>query len=780
MSLAGILKASLPRKRKPSSLPPSSNRIWTQCIKELAQFRRDRLTVALVLILPMITLLLFGFAIRLETKDIPLVVQDLDHSPLSRAYTERLYATKQFQPVAQADARALDRNQAKAAVIIPPDFARRIKAEKPSPVQVVIDGTDGNNARVIKNSIRATNNFFLQSNGLQKTPRRVVAHTRLWFNPGRQESLYIVPGVYAVTLWIFPSLITAIAMAREKEYGTLVQVYASSLSAAELLLGKGLAYLFIGLGQALMVLGSGSFLFHLKFVGDPTPLLLGTPIFLSSSVLFGLFVGARANSQSAAVQGTATTGFLTAYLLSGFIYPVSNIPFPLSLISYIVPARYYIDLTRDAFVRGAGWSSIWYAPLVLVLLSLLLFRGAERTLHRMQLPDGTSMKSSTARGSSERKGGSKTSWLARLFQGRFWSLVKKEADQTLANKQLVFLLLFPPTIQLIVFGLALNPEVKHLKLGVIDSSNTAASRELVSSFTVNDLFEAHYPLSEKALSTQLYRGQLNAGLIIPPEFKRNLNRGTSADIQILIDAVDANTAGIAAGYAAQIVQQYNHQLDPNQTPELVDAQVTILYNPGLISSWFFVPGVLGLILTLMSSLVSAAALVREKETGTLEQLLMTPAAEWEILLAKVVPLYLLLLGDMLLALSIARLVFGVPFRGSLGLLLFLASLAIFVGIGIGTLLATLSGSQIQTQLLAFFINLPVNILSGTVTPIESMPPFFRYLSLLNPLRHYVEIVRGILLKGIGLEVLWPNALALGIFAVVLLAISANRFRSQLS
>jgi ABC-2 type transport system permease protein len=769
---SGVFKAFLPI-RPPSSTRPKSNRIWTQCVKELAQFRRDRLTVALVLILPMITLLLFGFAIRLETKDIPLVVQDLDHSPLSRAYAERLYATRQFQPVRAADARAIDRNQAKAAVIIPPDFARRIKEGKPSPVQVVIDGTDGNNARVIQNSIRATNSFFLRSSGLQSTPERVVAHIRLWFNPGRQESLYIVPGVYAVTLWIFPSLITAIAMAREKEYGTLIQVYASSLSATELVLGKGLAYLLIGLVQAFLVLSSGSLLFGLRFAGDPTPLLLGTPIFLSTSVLFGLFVGARANSQSAAVQGTATTGFLTAYLLSGFIYPISNIPFPLSLISFIVPARYYIDLTRDAFVRGAGWSSVWYAPLVLVMLSLLLFRGAERTLHRMQLPEGSITKPPAARGSSK-------GWFDRWLKGRFWSLVKKETDQTLANKQLIFLLLFPPTIQLIVFGLALNPEVKHLKLGIVDASNTLASRELVSAFTENDLFESHYTLQEKTLSAQVHRGQLNAGLIIPPEFNRNLNRGTSADIQILIDAVDANTAGIAAGYSAQIVSQYNRHLDSNQAPPLVAPQVTILYNPGLISSWFFVPGVLGLILTLMSSLVSAAALVREKETGTLEQLLMTPAADWEILLAKVVPLYLLLLGDMLLALGIARLVFGVPFRGSLGLLLFLASLAIFVGIGIGTLLATLSGSQIQTQLLAFFINLPVNILSGTVTPIESMPPFFRYLSFFNPLRHYVEIVRGILLKGVGLEVLWPNALALGVFAMILLTVSANRFRSQLS
>lgn len=365
-------------------------RILAQCSKELAQFRRDRLTLALAFLLPLMTLLIFGFAIRLESKNIPLVVQDFDHSNLSQTYVERLFATNQFQPVRWSGndpmRDAIDKGIAKAAVIIPPDFSRRIKAEKQSTVQVLVDGTDANNARVIKNSIQATTNFFL-TNDVSPRTQQIQARTRLWFNPGRKESLYIVPGVYAVVLWIFPSLLAAIAMVREKEKGTILQVYASSLTASELLLGKALAYLLVGLFEALGVMILGSLIFRVGFAGDPTPLLIGTPIYLSVAVMFGLLLGVRTGNQNAAVQGVSLVGFLTAFLLSGFIYPLSNIPFPLSLLPNIVPARYFIVVTRDAFVRGIGWVGVWFDILMMLAIGLLLFNVARRLLSRMQLPD---------------------------------------------------------------------------------------------------------------------------------------------------------------------------------------------------------------------------------------------------------------------------------------------------------------------------------------------------------------------------------------------------------
>jgi ABC-2 type transport system permease protein len=228
------------------------------------------------------------------------------------------------------------------------------------------------------------------------------------------------------------------------------------------------------------------------------------------------------------------------------------------------------------------------------------------------------------------------------------------------------------------------------------------------------------------------------------------------------------------------VQQFSQQrLNPTLTAPMA-TQVIFLYNQGLTSSWFFVPGVMGLVLTLIGSIVSSVTVIREKDTGTLEQLLMTPADAWEILLSKVVPLFVLLMGDVLLALTIGRSIFNVPFRGSFLLFIVLSGLYVFVGIGVGIMLATVCQSQQQVVLTTFFINLPMVQLSGAIAPIETMPNFFQVLSLLNPLRHYIAIVRGILLKGVGLEALWVQALALGCFAIALLAISTNRFSRQIN
>lgn len=367
-----------------------------------------------------------------------------------------------------------------------------------------------------------------------------------------------------------------------------------------------------------------------------------------------------------------------------------------------------------------------------------------------------------------------------LFESRFWALTVKEIQQILHNKQSIFLLIFPPTIQLIIFGLSLSPDVNQLSLGVIDYARTQESRQLVSSLTENKKFVVESaPERQQELTQQVRQGEIITGLIIPPDFSRNLNDGKTSTVQVFIDGIDANTAGIAQGYIKQIIREYNRTLSYPPPVLPIETEVIFLYNPGLISSYFFVPGVIGLVLTLTSSLVSSVTIIREKDVGTLEQLLMTPAAGWEILLAKIVPLFVLLMGDVLLASGIARLVFRLPFLGNFLLFLILSGLYILVSISIGILLATLARNQQQVILISFFFNMPIIQLSGAIAPIESMPPFFQILSLFNPLRHYVKIARSIILKGVGLEVIWFNAIALICFAIVLLSISTRRFRSQL-
>jgi len=371
-------------------------------------------------------------------------------------------------------------------------------------------------------------------------------------------------------------------------------------------------------------------------------------------------------------------------------------------------------------------------------------------------------------------------FISQLTDRRIFALMRKELQQILRNKQLVFLLLFPPTVQILLYGFALSPDVQNLRLGVVDHCKTGASRELLSALVENHVLDLDSDNdSELDLANKVKQGKLDAGLVIPPEFNRQLREMRPAKVQVFLDGVDANTAGIANGYITQMIQRYSQNFVTTKTIQPVQTDITYVYNPGLVSSWFFVPGVMGLVLTLAGSLVSSSTLVREKDTGTLEQLMMTPAESWEILVAKIVPLFFLLYLNVFFALFLGHFIFNLPFRGNFFLYIFVSGVYIFVGISIGIVLATISTNQRQAILTSFFINLPLIQLSGALAPLDSIPKPMQIISYLNPLRYYIECIRNILLRGVGLDVIWPNVLALLFFSVVLLFSSAYRFRRQL-
>jgi ABC-2 type transport system permease protein len=381
-------------------------------------------------------------------------------------------------------------------------------------------------------------------------------------------------------------------------------------------------------------------------------------------------------------------------------------------------------------------------------------------------------------------------FLQSLTTGRLFALLVKELRQIGRNRRLVASLVVPPTLQILVFGLALSPEVHDLRLGVVDESRTAESREVVSAFSESDTFrvEGLYASSD-ALARALDAGDLDAGLVLPFDFARSRARRETAGVQLIVDAVDSNKAQIAGGYAAGIIAALNARLAAGRPPLDVNvggsrparaaARVSLFYNPGLRDDWFIITGIVGVLLVLNGSLVSAAAMVREKEAGTVEQLLMTPAGGGEVVFAKVAPLFILLSLDIWLALGLGRFVFGVPVRGSVLLLFVAGLLCIAAGIGVGTFLATFSGSQQQAQLMGFFVNPPLALLSGAMTPVEAMPGWLQPFTYLNPVRHFAIISRGIMLKGVGLAVLYPYFLALAGFAALLAGVSVWRFRRQL-
>lgn len=349
--------------------------IHVQVLKELDQFRRDRLTVALAFVLPVAAMLMYGFATRLEAQDMPVVINNLDSGKASRELVDRIYASLQLIPaktVRDSLLSPLDQSKAKAVITIPPDFSRSLQANRTATIQAIIDGADVNNARVIKNGLLAITQRFEADLGLQNGSRAIKPETRLWYNPGRKESLYIVPGAMGLVLWVFPALLSTLTLAREKEQGTILQVFASNMTATEFIGGKAVAYLLIALGEFSLLALVAYFLFGLRFRAEPITFMLITVLYLAAAVLFGLLAATRANNQMAAVQIVANVGFLGAMLLSGFIYPLRNIAYPLSLFCYLVPTMYYVVAARNAFVRGGDWSGLWYAPAFLLVFDALL------------------------------------------------------------------------------------------------------------------------------------------------------------------------------------------------------------------------------------------------------------------------------------------------------------------------------------------------------------------------------------------------------------------------
>ncbi len=362
-------------------------RIIAQARKELSQTLRDRLALALALGLPVGLIALLGTAISLTVTDMPIVIQDLDQTPLSREYADAFRTSLTFRvvtlPPAMPPEIALAEGHARAAVIIPEHFARDIHRRRPAETQLLVDATDTNTALLARGAASQITRAFARALGA--SPAGIHAATRLWFNPGREPRKFYGPGMFVLALSIFPPLLAALAMAREGEERTILQVYVSSISAHEFLLGKIMAGMVIGLAEWAFALAVMFTLFGLRFAGDPTPLIGASVVYIFCVVAFGVLVGAAIPAQAAAMQAVALGGFLLGFLLSGLIFPVENIPPALRWISNIVQAQYFIVIVRDAFLQGGGWPAVWWAVLAIAAIGLAFYGLAWWTMHRMQV-----------------------------------------------------------------------------------------------------------------------------------------------------------------------------------------------------------------------------------------------------------------------------------------------------------------------------------------------------------------------------------------------------------
>jgi ABC-2 type transport system permease protein len=379
---------------------------------------------------------------------------------------------------------------------------------------------------------------------------------------------------------------------------------------------------------------------------------------------------------------------------------------------------------------------------------------------------------------------------------RVFVILRKELIQALREPRMRVLLFVPPMVQLIVFGFAVNLDVDHARIAWMDMDRTPESRSLRDRFTGSGRFEiVSAPDSEESVQRTLDRGEAQAVVRILPGFARDTARGRSTEVQILIDGTNSNTASLVASYAGEIVAEYSVDLmegqqrvkvltrSPGAPVSMAAPQVTarsrVWFNPDLYSRNYFVPGVIANIIMMVTLMLTALSIVREKEIGTMEQLMVTPVRPIELMLGKTLPFALVGLLDVVLVTVVALLVFHIPLHGSFPLLLFCAVLFLMTSLGAGLFLSTISQTQQQAMMGSFFFSTPAFMLSGFAFPIRNMPVAVQYLTYLNPIRYFIEIVRGIFLKGAGVDVLWPQMAAMAVYGITVLGLSAMRFQKKL-
>lgn len=363
-------------------------RLFAQTRKELTQLTRDRLAVALVLVLPLMQLTLMGNSFSLIVHDLPIIVQDFDGSPASRELIEAFRGSQTFQIVAWPADRhpeeAFTNGKARGAIIIPQHFGRDIARGIDAPVQVVLDGSDANTAKLVAGYAGGVGRSFNAAHA-GGAPQGVRAAVRFWYNPSLSSKKFYGPGIMVMSISMFPPLLATLAMAREGERKTILQVFVSNVSAHEFLLGKILAFMLVTLGEIALLITYLFVFFSARLAGDPTPFLVATVLYAFCVATFGTMVGVFIPNQAAAMQAVMFGGFLLVFMLSGLMFPLSNIPSSLRWISTFVWGRYYIEIVRDMFLQGAGWPAVWWKVLAIGGIGATFYGNTWRRMRRMQL-----------------------------------------------------------------------------------------------------------------------------------------------------------------------------------------------------------------------------------------------------------------------------------------------------------------------------------------------------------------------------------------------------------
>lgn len=369
------------------------------------------------------------------------------------------------------------------------------------------------------------------------------------------------------------------------------------------------------------------------------------------------------------------------------------------------------------------------------------------------------------------------------------AILIKEFKQVLRDKRMKTVIFISPLLQIILFGYAANKDINYIPTAIYDQDNTKESRELLHRFTYSKYFvPKYYIYNAEELDRIINKGLANVVLRIDRGFGRDLKAGKNANIQLILDGSDSNTAMIIMGYAGTIMGNYQQDLIREDVARLgntkgapsVDLRERAWFNENLISSNYYLPGVIVSIVTIMSLLLTAMAIVREKEIGTMEQLIVSPLRPLELIFGKLLPFGVIALIQTTFITTLGVFWFHIPFRGSLLLLAFSTCIYLFTSLGAGLFISTIASTQQEAMMSVFLFYMPTFLLSGFAYPIANMPEIIRWFTLINPMRYFLIVVRGIFLKGVGIDILWPQLLVLFVIGLVVITLSALRFRKSLA
>ena len=373
---------------------------------------------------------------------------------------------------------------------------------------------------------------------------------------------------------------------------------------------------------------------------------------------------------------------------------------------------------------------------------------------------------------------------------RIKHMLIKEFIQILRDPKLKMVIFVMPALQVLAFGYAVNLDVKNISTAVYDLDHSQASRELTARFVESGYFEIEeYVNNERRGRDLIDQGRAQVLLRLNKGFEQDLLAGKSAHAQIIVDGTDSNTASVALNFSARIASQFSRQVLITRSRRLtgsspglgqIDLQARAWFNENLESRNFYLPGVIAVIIMIVTLVLTSAAVVREKEIGTMEQIMVTPITPVEFILGKTVPFAVIGFIDVIVIALVGVLWFSVPIRGNLLLLLAATGLYLMTTLGVGLLISTVSRTQQQAMMSAFFFNFPSMLLSGFVFPVASMPMVIRWLTYLNPLRYYIVIIRGIFLKGVGILILWPYMAMLAVIGTVVMTLASMRFHKTLT